>query len=236
MDFGWEHKKALRRRHLFPWTPRTALPSPRDPSNPPWLAQPVCAVLAVVIDGWTGEVESQLKVLSGAQSITLKAAPYLERSAGSLLTSSDGLGLMLGGRSFPYRSYPHVTGHVASAYCTRPFAKAGQPAFCLVWDGAMPARLYHVGGREGRLLDCLVPMIGRAYIAAGQRFGPYKTANRGWMELGIAGKVMAYIALGCVDENIVTVFQQLYDERFAAEFARCYHPDFKHEVGACSCA
>lgn len=180
-----------------------------------------------VVDGWTGEVESQLKVLSGAQPITLKAAPYLERSAGSLLTSSDGLGLMLGGRSFPYRSYPHVTGHVASAYCTSPFAKAGQPAFCLVWDGAMPARLYHVGGREGRLIDCLVPMIGRAYIAAGQHFGPYKTANRGWMELSIAGKVMAYIALGSVDENIVTAFQELYDERFAAEFARCYHPDFK---------
>lgn len=38
----------LRRRHLFPWTPRTALPSPRDPNNPPRLAQPVCAVLAII--------------------------------------------------------------------------------------------------------------------------------------------------------------------------------------------
>src|SRR5438270_4893320 len=82
-----------------------------------------------VIDGWAGKVESQFQVLSGTTPITLKGAPYVERHAEGLLTSRDGLGLRLDGRDFPYTSYPHVTAHLASAYCTSPFAKAGQPAF-----------------------------------------------------------------------------------------------------------
>lgn len=38
----------------------------------------------------------------------------------------------------------------------------------------------------------------------------------GW-NLDIAGKFMAYIALGAVHENIVTVFQELYQEHFAVD-------------------
>lgn len=78
------------------------------------------------VDGWWGEVESQF--LSGAAPITLKGATYFERHTEGLLTSRDGFGLMLDDTVFRYKSYPHVTGHVASAYCTSPFAKAGQPA------------------------------------------------------------------------------------------------------------
>lgn len=100
-----------------------------------------------VLDGWWGEGESEFQVLSGATPITLKGAPFIESHADGLLTSRDGTGLLLGGKSFPYRSYPHVTGHVAAAYCTSPFAKAGQPAFCLVWDG----------GTFPRLLLCRTP-------------------------------------------------------------------------------
>ncbi|MGY4327418.1 carbamoyltransferase [Bradyrhizobium sp. LB7.2] len=174
-----------------------------------------------VIDGWSG----QFQVLSRTEPVTLKGASYLEDHVEGMLTSRDGFGLMLEDRLFPYRSYPHVTGHVASAYCTSPFARAAQPAFCLVWDGGMPARLYYVESRGARFLKDLLPMIGRAYVAAGQHFGPYKTANRGWTDLNIAGKVMAYIALGSVDEDIVAVFREVYEERFAAEFARRYDPD-----------
>jgi carbamoyltransferase len=169
-----------------------------------------------VIDGWWGEVESQFQLLSGAAPITLKGAPYLERHAEGLLTARDGFGLMLNDKVFPYRSYPHATGHVASAYCTSPFAKARQPAFCLLWDGPTFPRLYYVERRAARLLECLFPMMGHAYAAAGYHFGPYKQANRTNWDLGVAGKLMAYIALGSVDENIITIFQELYDQRFAA--------------------
>ncbi|MFH0301634.1 nodulation protein NodU [Bradyrhizobium sp. 31Argb] len=170
-----------------------------------------------VIDGWDGEVESQFEALSGTAAITLKGAPYVERHAEGLLTSHDGFGLMLEGRLFPYRSYPHVAGHVASAYCTSPFAKAGQPAFCLVWDGCIFPRLYYVDRRGARFLECLFPMIGHAYGAAGSHFGPYRQANRTSWDLGVAGKLMAYTALGCADEAMMAVFQELYEERFAAD-------------------
>ncbi|GLR46187.1 nodulation protein U [Mesorhizobium amorphae] len=176
-----------------------------------------------VIDGWDGEVESQFEVLSGKTSLTLKGAPYVERHAEGILTSLGGSGLLLDGRVFPYRSYPHVTGHVASAYCTSPFAKVGQPAFCLVWDGCIFPRLYHVEQGGVRFLECLFPVIGQAYAAAGQHFGPYRRAGRDGWDLGVAGKMMAYIALGSVQEHIVAVFDELYQEQFAGETELARH-------------
>lgn len=170
-----------------------------------------------VIDGWSGDGESRFDVVSGAAPITLKGAPYLECNDEGLLTSHDGFGLMLDGRAFPYRSYPHVTGHLASAYCTSPFVKAGQPAVCLVWDGGIPPRLYYVERRAARFLESLFPLIGHAYVVAGHKFGPYKRVNRILRgDRSIAGKVMAYIALGSVDEDIVAVFRELYEQRLAA--------------------
>ncbi|WP_375779256.1 nodulation protein NodU [Bradyrhizobium sp. ma5] len=183
-----------------------------------------------VIDGWDGEIESQFQVLSGAVPIALKGAPYVERHAEGLLDSVDGFGLILGGKVFPYKSYPHVTGHVASAYSTSPFAMAGKPAFCLVWDGCIFPRLYYVEPRGARLIGSLFPMIGHAYAAAGLHFGPYRQPNRSSWDLGIAGKLMAYVALGSVDESIMAVFLQLYEKRFAAdtEQARRYRADINN--------
>lgn len=186
-----------------------------------------------VIDGWAGKVESQFQVLSGTVPVILKGGPYVERDPEGLLTSRDALGLRLDGRDFRYRSFPHVTSHVASAYCTSPFAKAGQPAFCLVWDGGTFPRLYHVEGRSAQFIECLFPMIGHVYAVAGLHFGPYKQTKSsiwdlgdpgkvdpggaGKLNLGIAGKLMAYIALGSVSENIIEIFQDLYQERFATD-------------------
>lgn len=178
-----------------------------------------------VVDGWIGEMESEFQVLSGAAPITLKGAPYVEHHAEGLLTSRDGFGLTLKGRAFSYRSYPHVAGHLASAYCTSPFAKAGQSAFCLVWDGIIFPRLYYIEPRGARFIECLFPMIVNVYAFAAYHFGPYKQTQANESKLlGLAGKVMAYIALGSVNEDIVTVFRELYEERFAAdtEFASSY--------------
>ncbi|WOH85431.1 nodulation protein NodU [Bradyrhizobium sp. BEA-2-5] len=177
-----------------------------------------------VIDGWIGDVESQFEVLSGVAPVLLKGGPYLERHADGLLTSRDGSGLILGGKAFHYTSYPHVASHVASAYCTSPFAKSAEPSFCLAWDGSTFPRLYHVGHEGARFLECLFPITGHAYASAGHHFGPYKRADRTKWDLGVAGKLMAYIALGSVDEDIVAEFQELYADSFAAdtEFAKHY--------------
>ncbi|GAA0002167.1 nodulation protein U [Bradyrhizobium diazoefficiens] len=183
-----------------------------------------------VIDGWDGENESQFQLLSGAVPVALKGAPYVERHAEGLLDSVDGYGLLLGGEEFPYKSYPHVTGHVASAYSTSPFASAGKPALCLVWDGCIFPRLYYVEPQGARLIGSLFPMIGHAYAAAGLHFGPYRQPNRSSWDLGIAGKLMAYIELGSVDESIVEVFQELYETRSAAdtEQARRYRENINN--------
>ncbi|CAD6562717.1 nodulation protein NodU [Paraburkholderia sabiae] len=177
-----------------------------------------------VVDGWDGEVESQFRMVSGSTLVSLNGAPYIERKVDHLLASVDGTGLLLGGASRSYKSYPHVSGHVASAYCTSPFARSEQPAFCLVWDGGMVPRLYHVQRHGARLVDCLFPLIGQIYAAAGHHFGPYKKADGAEWDLGVAGKLMAYIALGSLDEDIVAEFHRLYQERFAGdtEIARNY--------------
>ncbi|AYG70457.1 MULTISPECIES: nodulation protein NodU [unclassified Rhizobium] len=173
-----------------------------------------------VIDGWDGEIESRFQVLSGAAPVTLTGAPYVERHPDGLLDSLDGSGLILDDRVLSYKSYPHVTGHVASAYCTSPFAKAGEAAFCLVWGGCIFPRLYHVDGHGARFLESLFPMIGQAYAAAGHYFGPYKQPSRAGWDLGVAGKLMAYIALGSIDEDIVAVFEELYEEHFSGDAER----------------
>ncbi|WP_025038577.1 nodulation protein NodU [Bradyrhizobium sp. DOA9] len=177
-----------------------------------------------VIDGWDGLTHSQFDVLSQGVPLTLKGAPYVERHENGLLTPYVGSGLVLNGTSLPYRSYAHVAGHVAGAYCTSPFAKAQAPALCLVWDGCIFPRLYHVGPAGARFLDTLFPVIGQAYAIAGHRFGPYRQAGQAGWDLGVAGKLMAYIALGVPDEAILAVFQELYEMYFAgsSHTARAY--------------
>ncbi|MGY4430763.1 carbamoyltransferase [Bradyrhizobium sp. F1.13.1] len=183
-----------------------------------------CDVDQFVVDG--GWWREGFQVLSGDEPVSLRWAPYVECDGEGLLTSHDGSGLVLDGRSYPYKSYPHVAGHVASAYCTSPFIKSGQSAFCLVWDGIIFPRLYYVDRCGARFIETLFPLIGQAYAAVGDHFGPY-TKRSNWHDLGIAGKLMAYIALGSADEGIITVLRELYEERIAAdaEHVRRYHAE-----------
>ncbi|RAZ85597.1 nodulation protein NodU [Mesorhizobium hawassense] len=186
-----------------------------------------------VIDGWDGEVESQFQVISEGAPITLSGGPYIERWPEDPLRPHDGSGLALGGTILPYKSFPHVISHVVSAYCTSPFAEAEEPSFCLVWDGCIFPRLYYVEQKGVRLVECLFPMIGHAYAIAGHHFGPYRKPGSESWDLGVAGKLMAYIALGTARENIVDVFRELYEEHFSGEnpLAASYREDI-HNVEA----
>ncbi|MCA6119973.1 hypothetical protein J6524_34690 [Bradyrhizobium sp. WSM 1738] len=56
------------------------------------------------------------------------------------------------GKGFRYRSGPHVTGHVASSYCTSPFAKPNSPILPGVGGGMFP-RPYCVEPRGARFLN-----------------------------------------------------------------------------------
>jgi carbamoyltransferase len=72
-------------------------------------------------------------------------------------------------------------------------------------------------------------LIGHAYAAAGQHFGPYKRDVHSLIatDLGVAGKLMAYIALGAPSSEIVGKLNSLFEEYFLSdsEYAQKYRSE-----------
>ena len=174
-----------------------------------------------VIDGWDGNGRSSLSLLSSGEPTTLIVAPYIEGGDVEIMQPITGHGLVIDGQSFNFTSYPHVAGHISSSYCTSQFAKSAEPAYCLVWDGAIFPRLYYVDPKQNtvQLVTCLFPLIGHAYAAVGEHFGPYKRDmhSLATADLGIAGKLMAYIAKGRSDPGIVERLHEIYTEQFLSD-------------------
>lgn len=203
------------------------------------------AVDLYAVDGWGGYDETALalqprleigannNLLStrdGETNLTLEVAQYEERSlADALLAPRSFSGLRMQGRSVDYQGYLHVADHVASAYCTSPFARSGESSYVAIWDGGMYPRLYFFDAQT-RKLDNLGPLfllIGNVYTIFSQHFGAFKVrGNFAKDDLSVAGKVMAYIAKGVVREEILPCFDEVYREKyehpmgFANVFAR----------------
>lgn len=182
-----------------------------------------------VVDGWDGRISSTISVSNGGSAQSLEVAGYLEGGAdSSMLTPFAGRELRIGNEVFPFESYPHVANHVLGAWCTSPFSKTRASSFVLVWDGGMFPRLYHVNGTDASIssLGPLFYLVGHAYACSAEHFGPYKKVRTATSEndLGIAGKLMAYIALGEPREDLVRAFHDLYLDRFESgtETARRY--------------
>src|SRR5207249_2523427 len=81
-------------------------------------------------------------------------------------------------------------------------------------------RLYWVDLGGG--VECageLFPLIGHAYAMAGLHFGPFQGLPQETKadELAIAGKLMAYIALGEVQKSILDVLRETYFEVFESD-------------------
>lgn len=89
-----------------------------------------------VVDGWrkTHKVKPW-----GGQETLIDLAPYRRGLVDDNLLRPY-VSRML---DLEYTSYPHYAGHVASAYCSSPFARAAEPSYVLCWDGAMFPFLYH---------------------------------------------------------------------------------------------
>lgn len=109
--------------------------------------------------------------------VTLAVAPYRENHTVTDLLSPGRTGeFPLGGAMLPFTSYVHVAGHLASAYCTAPFA--GEPSFVLIWDGGLFPRLYHVDPAGGVTNGGeLFPLIGHTYASAAHHFGPFRRTD-----------------------------------------------------------
>lgn len=186
-----------------------------------------------VIDGWNGEESGTVSVDNLGQPLTLTVAPYRERDLSSDVLSPGATGdFKLGGHVRRYTSYLHITGHLASAYCTSPFADDGEPALVLVWDGGTFPRLYHVdSGRGIENLGAVFDVVGGIYPTAAHHFGPYRRDDDPLMvdDLSVAGKLMAYIALGSVRPEVLRTLRETFCEHFESDGVDAV--DYRRAVG-----
>ncbi|GAA2359900.1 carbamoyltransferase N-terminal domain-containing protein [Dactylosporangium salmoneum] len=174
-----------------------------------------------VIDGWhttAADGGNAVPIRDGDRSMELRVAPYLEGPGDNgplqryAFDSYDFNGT--GG----YASYTHVANHLLGAYCTSPFAAREEDALALVWDGGVVPRLYrvHAARREVTMVSALLPVIGNSFADFSAQFDPFRydadalspeEADR--RHLSIAGKAMAYAALGTAEPDVFAVFDDI---------------------------
>jgi len=158
------------------------------------------------LDGWHAHSRSVFRW--GERELHFPRAPYIQTPLTRdllepLAASQSGL---------DYLSWPHYAGHALGAWCASPFARAGQSAFLLSWDGGMVPYLYYLDADGPRVqnLGALFPVVGDLYaeVAAGR--GPFGANPSAWETLGTPGKIMAYVAWGSVREDLVALFRGLF--------------------------
>jgi carbamoyltransferase len=169
-----------------------------------------------VIDGWDGDKQGRVETTDDGHQVELTVGPYHESEAFPDLAKPAHTGEFgMAGHAVRYTSYSHAAGHVISAYCSSPFAERGEPSFVLVWDGGMFPQLYWCDPEHGVANGgSLFPLIGHTYATAAHHFGPFRrpVQSANVDDLGVAGKLMAYIALGRVREPIGHTLRTVFDE------------------------
>ena len=158
----------------------------------------------IVFDGWYKT--HKIRRWHGLE-VPLTLAPYRR---GFL---EDGLFTNFPGRvvDLEYSSYPHVGGHLAAAYCTRPFDDTSDHLFVLVWDAHMFPFLYRMDAHGHPCsLGALFYLTGDVYTWAANVYSPFDGELQYPAVLGVAGKVMAYVATGTVQPRAIEVFESIY--------------------------
>ncbi|WP_327733453.1 nodulation protein NodU [Streptomyces nojiriensis] len=175
-----------------------------------------------VVDGWytTGPSGARaIAIRDGDRAVELAVAPYVESPGdeGPLQRHTFGHHDFSGaGRG--YAGFTHVANHLLGAYCASPFAARGEDALALVWDGGIVPRLYQVRAatRDATLVTALLPVTGNSFADFSAHFGPFCADLTGLTpdqvirhHLSIAGKAMAYAALGKAEPDAFPVFDRL---------------------------
>jgi carbamoyltransferase len=205
------------------------------------------------IDGWGGYDQDALAIQprleigvetnklsanNGDKPFQMDIAQYREKTMEQdVIQEWNFSGLSIGDKHFNYSSFYHVTGHIMSAYSCSPFAKKKESSYVLVWDGGMYPRLYFVDADKKQVenLGVIFLLIGNIYTIFAQHFGPFKTGGKFAKDsLSIAGKVMAYIALGEVREELFAIFDKVYRKHYQAPmgFANVFANEFKKEIAS----
>jgi carbamoyltransferase len=179
-----------------------------------------------VIDGWVGEdgdlqsaAPSVLATRADGIVTSIRVAPYQDRP-----TDGDPLKRHLfddhsfAARHRGYASYHHAGNHLVGAYTASPFAARGEDAWVLVWDGGMVPRVYEMSAarRSAVPVAALMPLTGNSFGDFSGQFEPFRRSTEGltadeiWRyRLSIAGKAMAYAALGTAEEAAFGLFDDL---------------------------
>ncbi|MEY9878247.1 carbamoyltransferase [Streptacidiphilus sp. MAP12-33] len=179
-----------------------------------------------VVDGWYKTHKLQKWF---GQDFEAQLAPYRRGLLGEDLLQPWQFQV----QDLPYLSFTHYAGHVASGYCASPFARAGQDSYVLAWDGWMFPFLYHVDGATRQVTSHgpLFPMIGDSYLQLGQLFEPFDAPIEYPHVLGLAGKIMAYVALGTADPAAVAHIRAVIADSFTQVLAGRTPDDRFHQVG-----
>jgi carbamoyltransferase len=169
-----------------------------------------------VIDGWVGVNESRIISTRKNKQIELSVAPYHESTqTANVLESYVFQCPLISDSIISYESYTHVGGHVLAAYYTSPFHIRGESSLILVWDGGMYPRLYYYNVDSKKVINygSLFNIGVNIYSIFAQYFRPFKiNENVIKDELSIAGKVMAYVAYGKVNDEIIHYCNTAYQE------------------------
>jgi carbamoyltransferase len=168
-----------------------------------------------VVDGWIGLNDSKIVSQRLNKKVELKVAPYHEIDLSkNILERNVFYGVLIEDQPIQYESYSHVGGHVLAAYYTSPFHKRNENSLILVWDGGMHPRIYGYDTKKRSIVNhgAIFSLGVNIYSIFSQYFRPFKiNENVIKDELSIAGKVMAYIAYGKVDEQILLDLQRAYE-------------------------
>ena len=118
-----------------------------------------------------------------------------------------------------YYSFTHVYSHLCATYCTSPFAKNGESSYILMFDGGSKSTLYYYDAKVNKFMfiDYITKFGGDIYPGLASRFEEFaytrrKKGNQDTFTHHYAGTVMAYIALGNRDEEIIDYMCKIYDE------------------------
>ncbi len=179
-----------------------------------------------VVDGWfvagidDTDVRDPASIWArGGSPLGLPVAPYQDRpGAGDPLARYSFCQHSFSPSAEGYVSYHHVANHLLGGYCSSPFAARGEDALVLVWDGGTVPRLYEVTARDRsvRAVTSLLPLTGDIFGEFSSRFEPFWKDTAGFSpdevmrhHLSIAGKAMAYAALGRAEENAFPLFDEV---------------------------
>lgn len=183
-----------------------------------------------------GENGNKLSVSNYGKEYKINVNLYEEETLNSnVLNERIFEGLTIGDESRQYYSYLHVAGHILSTYSTSTFAKENQSSYILSWDGGMYPRLYFFDAKTNQIenLGPIFLFIGNIYTIFSQHFEPFKEkGNFAKDDLSIAGKVMAYIALGKIKRELFEIFDEIYTENYKTPmgFGNIFAREFKDRI------